>query len=215
MPDMTPAPRRRPLWRLFIMPALLVVAAAAWSAFWFYAASEVGVRADAWAAQEAKSGRVYACGKREVAGFPFRFEVRCDDAEAGGCNSRAMETVRDEIVAVAADVRREWRIARRDPVADAECARAFCHGSGRRVDQARRGDARVGRRLAELKGIATSRARTFGAGFGGLAECHCGNGCTGAGDRHFAKHRAAVRLDRHLCGRIGRGVIELGHLILR
>ena len=80
MPDMTPAPRRRPLWRLFIMPALLVVAAAAWSAFWFYAASEVGVRADAWAAQEAKSGRVYACGKREVAGFPFRFEVRCDDA---------------------------------------------------------------------------------------------------------------------------------------
>ena len=80
MPDMTPAPRRRPLWRLFIMPALLVVAAAAWSAFWFYAASEVGVRADAWAAQEAKSGRVYACGKRSVAGFPFRLEVRCDDA---------------------------------------------------------------------------------------------------------------------------------------
>ena len=80
MPDMTPAPRRRPLWRLFIMPALLVVAAAAWSGFWFYAASEVGVRADAWRAQEAKSGRVYDCGKRSVAGFPFRLEVRCDDA---------------------------------------------------------------------------------------------------------------------------------------
>ena len=80
MPDMTPAPRRRPLWRLFIMPALLVVAAAAWSGFWFYAASEVGVRADAWAAQEAKSGRVYACANRSVAGFPFRLEVSCDDA---------------------------------------------------------------------------------------------------------------------------------------
>jgi len=80
MPEMTPAPRRRPLWRLFIMPALLVVAAAAWSAFWFYAASEVGVRADAWAAREAKSGRVYECGKRSVAGYPFRLEVRCDDA---------------------------------------------------------------------------------------------------------------------------------------
>ena len=80
MPDMIPAPRRRPLWRLFFMPVLLVVAAAAWSAFWFYAASEVGVRADAWAAREAKSGRVYACGKRSVAGFPFRLEVRCDDA---------------------------------------------------------------------------------------------------------------------------------------
>ncbi|WP_028348205.1 DUF2125 domain-containing protein [Bradyrhizobium murdochi] len=80
MPDMIPAPRRRPLWRLFIAPALLLVIAAAWSAFWFYAASEVGVRADAWALQEAKAGRVYACGKRSVAGFPFRFEVRCDDA---------------------------------------------------------------------------------------------------------------------------------------
>ena len=80
MSDMTPAPRRRPLWRLFIMPALLVVAAAAWSAFWLYAASEVGVRADAWAAQEAKAGRVYACGKRSVAGYPFRLEVTCDDA---------------------------------------------------------------------------------------------------------------------------------------
>jgi hypothetical protein len=80
MPDMTPAPRRRPLWRLFIMPALLVVAAIAWSAFWFYAASEVGVRADAWRAREAKSGRVYDCGKRSVAGYPFRLEVSCEDA---------------------------------------------------------------------------------------------------------------------------------------
>ncbi len=80
MSDMTPAPRRRPLWRLFIMPALLVVAAAAWSAFWFYAASEVGVRTDAWRAREAKSGRVYDCGKRSVAGYPFRLEVSCEDA---------------------------------------------------------------------------------------------------------------------------------------
>jgi hypothetical protein len=80
MPDMTLAPRRRPLWRLFIMPVLLLVAAAAWSAFWFYAASEVDVRADAWRAQEAKSGRIYDCAKRSVAGFPFRLEVRCDGA---------------------------------------------------------------------------------------------------------------------------------------
>ena len=71
------APRRRPLWRLFIVPALLVIAAVAWSAFWFYAASEVGVRADAWRAQEAKSGRIYDCAKRSIAGFPFRFEVQC------------------------------------------------------------------------------------------------------------------------------------------
>ena len=43
MSDMHLAPRRRPLWRLFIMPVLLLIAAAAWSAFWFYAASQVDV----------------------------------------------------------------------------------------------------------------------------------------------------------------------------
>ena len=80
MSDMSLAPRRRPLWRLFIVPALLLIAAAAWSAFWFYAASQVDASADAWRAQEAKSGRIYDCAKRSVAGFPFRLEVRCDGA---------------------------------------------------------------------------------------------------------------------------------------
>jgi hypothetical protein len=80
MSEMTLAPRRRPLWRLFIMPVLLLLAAAAWSGFWFYAASQVGEKADAWRAQEAKSGRVYDCARRTVAGFPFRLEVRCDGA---------------------------------------------------------------------------------------------------------------------------------------
>jgi hypothetical protein len=80
MSDFTLAPRRRPLWRLFIAPVLVVIAAIAWSAFWFYAASQVDVQADAWRAHEAKSGRVYDCARRSVAGYPFRLEVRCDDA---------------------------------------------------------------------------------------------------------------------------------------
>src|SRR5260221_13494755 len=80
MPDMTLAPRRRSLWRLFIMPVLVLIAAVAWSAFWFYAASEVGVKADAWRAQEAQSGRVHECGKGSVAGFPFPPQLPCRDA---------------------------------------------------------------------------------------------------------------------------------------
>jgi hypothetical protein len=80
MSDMTLAPRRRRLWRLFLLPVLLLIAAAAWSAFWFYAASEVDAKADAWRAQEAKAGRVYDCARRTVSGFPFRLEVRCDGA---------------------------------------------------------------------------------------------------------------------------------------
>ena len=85
-------PRRRPLWRLFLVPALVLIAAAAWSAFWFYAASEVGARADAWRAQEAKSGRVYDCARRSVAGFPFRFEVRCEGPSVALVSQTASRT---------------------------------------------------------------------------------------------------------------------------
>ena len=62
------------------MPVLLLVAAAAWSAFWFFAASQVEVRADAWRAREAELGRAYDCARRSVAGFPFRLEIRCSGA---------------------------------------------------------------------------------------------------------------------------------------
>jgi hypothetical protein len=109
MSELTLAPRRRPLWRLFIVPVLVVIAALAWSAFWFYAASEVDAKADAWRAQEAKSGRVYDCAKRSVAGFPFRLEVRCDGASvapvaqtAGQAAAQAPLTARlGEILVVA------------------------------------------------------------------------------------------------------------------
>jgi hypothetical protein len=77
---MPSAQYNRRFWRIFILPILLLIAAAAWSAFWFYAASEAEVKADAWRAREAKSGRVYDCAKRSMAGFPFRFEVRCEAA---------------------------------------------------------------------------------------------------------------------------------------
>jgi hypothetical protein len=70
-------PRRR-LWPVFVMPVLVLVLAAAWSGFWFYAASHVDEKFDEWRTREAKSGRVYECASRSVAGFPFRMEVRCE-----------------------------------------------------------------------------------------------------------------------------------------
>jgi len=73
-------PRRRSRWPLFLMPILLLIAAAAWSAFWFYAVSQAEVKADAWRAQEARSGRSYDCAKQAIGGYPFRLEVRCDGA---------------------------------------------------------------------------------------------------------------------------------------
>jgi hypothetical protein len=78
MTDITLPTRRRPLWPVFIAPGLVLIAAIAWSAFWFYAASQVDVMADAWRAREAKSGRFYDCARRSVAGYPFRLEIRCE-----------------------------------------------------------------------------------------------------------------------------------------
>lgn len=71
-------PRRR-LWPVFVMPGLVIVAAAAWSGFWFYAASHVDEKFDEWRTREAKSGRAYECTSRSVAGFPFRMEVNCQN----------------------------------------------------------------------------------------------------------------------------------------
>jgi len=92
MSDISLAPRRRPLWRLFILPILLVIAALGWSAFWFYSATQVDSASDAWRAREAKSGRVYDCAKRSVAGFPFRLEVRCDGVSVSLSSQTAGQT---------------------------------------------------------------------------------------------------------------------------
>src|SRR5437870_7485533 len=80
MSDAVRPPRKQKLWRLFLMPVLVMAAAAGWTAFWFYAASQLDANVDAWRAREAKSGRVYDCVKRSLAGFPFRFEVTCSEA---------------------------------------------------------------------------------------------------------------------------------------
>jgi hypothetical protein len=80
MTDIALAPRRYHRWRIFIAPMLLLIIAIVWSAFWFYAASQVDVQANAWRAREAQSGRVYDCARRSVGGFPFRLEVTCQGA---------------------------------------------------------------------------------------------------------------------------------------
>jgi len=92
MSDMTVAAGRRSRWGLFIAPVLLLILAVAWSGFWFYAASQAQTAADAWRAQEAKSGRVYDCAKRSIAGFPFRFEVQCSGASVALVSQTASKT---------------------------------------------------------------------------------------------------------------------------
>jgi len=72
------APRRRP-WLIATPLVLVLVLAAAWSAFWYYAAREAEARVNDWQAQQAKAGRVFSCASQNVGGYPFRIEVRCAD----------------------------------------------------------------------------------------------------------------------------------------
>lgn len=80
MQDVSNPPRKRSRWLLFVMPGVLVLLAIGWTIFWFFASSQVGAQFDRWRTREAQSGRVYDCGKLNVGGYPFRFEVRCQDA---------------------------------------------------------------------------------------------------------------------------------------
>lgn len=73
-------PPRRSRWPLYAIPIVVLVLAAAWSGFWFYASSKIDDALEGWRAREAKAGRVYDCASRSVGGFPFRLEVHCGGA---------------------------------------------------------------------------------------------------------------------------------------
>jgi hypothetical protein len=97
-----PAPHRRRLWPVFVMPGLLVLLALGWTAFWYFASSEIGSQFERWKQREAKSGRVYDCGQLAVGGYPFRFEVQCSQARASLAAQSASQT---EIEARVAGIR--------------------------------------------------------------------------------------------------------------
>jgi hypothetical protein len=64
-----------------VAPFLAVlVLAALWTGFWFYAASTAQATLAQWREQEARLGRTYTCGSQSAGGYPFRLEVRCDGA---------------------------------------------------------------------------------------------------------------------------------------
>lgn len=62
---------------LYLPPALLLAAAAAWSGFWFYSARLTENLLKDMQAAEAAKGRIWDCADQKVGGFPFRIEVHC------------------------------------------------------------------------------------------------------------------------------------------
>lgn len=77
MTETLSAPRRR---RWVWLPLVIVLLLAAlWTGGWFYAANRAETVIAGWIEREARDGRHYDCGSRQIGGYPFRFEVRCTD----------------------------------------------------------------------------------------------------------------------------------------
>src|SRR5207302_6022065 len=69
--------RRR---RLFVPVAVVVVLAAGWTGFWFYAAARAEADLAAWRESARQAGRAQDCASQSIGGYPFRIEVHCDGA---------------------------------------------------------------------------------------------------------------------------------------
>ena len=80
--DHYPAPPRRRSIGWLIPFLVLVIVAAGWCAFWFYAAERARDTIAGWIEREARGGRAYTCGSQALGGFPFRIEFRCNQASA-------------------------------------------------------------------------------------------------------------------------------------
>src|SRR4051812_18081948 len=68
--------------RYIVLIVIVLALAGGWIALWKYAAQATETAMEGWRVREARSGRVYACGSQKLGGFPFRFEVLCDQASA-------------------------------------------------------------------------------------------------------------------------------------
>lgn len=73
---------RRRNRRYAIMVLLILLAVGGWIGFWVYADGAARAAIDGWKAREARAGRVYDCGAQTTGGFPFRFELLCENASA-------------------------------------------------------------------------------------------------------------------------------------
>lgn len=75
-------PRRRSSIGWLIPSLILVILAAGWCAFWFFAVGQARDRIAGWIEREQRAGRNFTCADQSLGGFPFRIEFRCSKAGA-------------------------------------------------------------------------------------------------------------------------------------
>jgi hypothetical protein len=95
---------RRRMGRYITLVILVAALIGGWSWFWHYAADKAQAAVEGWRAREAKAGRLYSCGSQHVGGFPFRFEVNCDNASAQFRSNQPPVEVKAGSVLVAAQI---------------------------------------------------------------------------------------------------------------
>jgi hypothetical protein len=102
----TTHPVLTPRWRWPLIAPVIVVAvlAVAWSGFWYFSTRKAQDLIAGWLAREAKLGRTYDCGSQSTGGYPFRIEVRCNDAVAELRNLAPAMWVKTRNVLIAAQV---------------------------------------------------------------------------------------------------------------
>ncbi len=95
---------KRTIGRYIILLLLVVALFAGWSVFWYIASGKVEATIEGWRAREAQGGRLYTCGSQTIGGYPFRFELNCDDASALFKSSQPPFDVKSRGVLVVAQV---------------------------------------------------------------------------------------------------------------
>ncbi len=96
---------RRP-WQMALPLGLFLALTVGWTVLWFHASSVAQASIAAWRAREAQLGRVYTCASENLAGYPFRIEVRCTEAGAQMRSTDPPFTVKAKDLLVVAQVYR-------------------------------------------------------------------------------------------------------------
>ena len=87
--------------RLYFAPALLLALSLALSVGWVMISHRVEAHLDRMIADEASKGRLWTCANRNIAGFPFRIEIECLDAQVKVANEPHFDVKLPRIIAVA------------------------------------------------------------------------------------------------------------------
>ena len=66
--------------KFIVFIALVVIVAAAWSGAWLYGAGEIRAAVETLSANDGNANPKVTCGRLNVSGFPFRFDIECAEA---------------------------------------------------------------------------------------------------------------------------------------